>query len=250
MHKDQLLLLLLLLLPRSFSIAIENNQCTTSCGEVANISFPFRLKGDPTVCGDPNYELACINNRTVLDLYSGKYYVRSIDYTNYTIWVADVGLQKGDCSSLPLRSLSCHSFWLHPNSYECGDYTFYGRELSKTVSIVNCSKAVASQFYIDTLSCLDGVKFSNFSSTRRRLYAMVDANVSYVETACTIELMAMIPGWVDGDDLRSYAQIHEQMVYGFELSWLPIVAEMHCKHRYWDIIGKHQIRCGPKSKNF
>ncbi|KAI6672568.1 hypothetical protein NL676_000474 [Syzygium grande] len=32
--------------------------------------------------------------------------------------------------------------------------------------------------------------------------------------------MAMISGWVDGDDLRSYAQIHEPMVYGFELSWL------------------------------
>ncbi|XP_010035347.2 rust resistance kinase Lr10 [Eucalyptus grandis] len=82
---------------------------------------------------------------------------------------------------------------------------------------------------------------------------MVDANVSNMEIACTIELMAMIPGWVDGDELRSYAQIHEQMVYGFELSWLPIAAEMHCKHHYYWYISskhKHQIRCGPKRNIF
>ncbi|KAI6672555.1 hypothetical protein NL676_000461, partial [Syzygium grande] len=82
---------------------------------VANISYPFRLRGDPMVCSDPNYELACINNRTVLDLYSGNYYVRYIDYTNYTIRVADVGLQKGNCSSLPLRSLSCGYFSYKPD---------------------------------------------------------------------------------------------------------------------------------------
>ncbi|KAL3714473.1 hypothetical protein ACJRO7_006400 [Eucalyptus globulus] len=235
MHEDQLLLaLFLLLLSQSFIIAIEDNQCTTSCGEIANISYPFRLRGDPKICGNPNYELACINNRTVLDFDSAK-------------------LQRGNCSSLPLRSLSCHSFRLQPNSYKCGAYEFYGRELSKTVSIVNCQKAVASQFYLDVSPCLDGVELSNFSSTRGRLYAMVDANISNMEIACTIELMAMIPGWVDGDDLRSYAQIHEQMVYGFELSWLPIAAEMYCKHHYyWDISRQHehQIQCGPKSKNF
>ncbi|KAI6672573.1 hypothetical protein NL676_000479 [Syzygium grande] len=88
-----------------------------------------------------------------------------------------------------------------------------------TISIVNCTKAVDSQLYINASSCFDGVEFSNFSSTRRRLYAMVDANVSNVETACTIEHTAMIPRWADGDDLRSYTQIYEQMVYGFELSW-------------------------------
>ncbi|KAF8006908.1 hypothetical protein BT93_K1028 [Corymbia citriodora subsp. variegata] len=210
------------------------------------LSIP--ITSDSKICGDPTYELACINNRTILNLYLEKYYVRSIDYTNYTIWVADVRLQKGNCSSLPLRSLSCDNFGLQPNSYECGDYFFYGRESSKTISIVNCKKAIASQFYIDASSCLDRVGLSNFSNTIRQLYAMVNVNVSNVEIACIIELMAIIPGWVDGDDLRSYAQIHEQMVYGFELSWLPIAAKMQCKHHYyWHIVGKHQIKCGPKT---
>ncbi|XP_030520353.2 uncharacterized protein LOC115733882 [Rhodamnia argentea] len=254
MPKDHLLLLLFFVLHQSLSIATENNQCTSSCGEVTNISFPFRLKSDPKICGDSKYELSCLNNRTVLSLYLGEYYVRHIDQTNYTIGVADVGMRKGDCSSLPRLSLSCGNF-SYQDPYSACDYDssmFYGREPSKTVSIVKCTKAVDSRLYIDASSCLDGVELSNFSSTRRRIYAMVDANVSNVETACTIELMAMTPWWVDGTNLRSYAQIHEQMVYGFELSWLPIVGKMHCKgHYYWGISSKRQIQCGSKiGKNF
>ncbi|XP_048137796.1 LEAF RUST 10 DISEASE-RESISTANCE LOCUS RECEPTOR-LIKE PROTEIN KINASE-like 2.7 [Rhodamnia argentea] len=251
MTKDHFLLLFLfLVLHQSLSIATENNQCTSSCGEVTNISFPFRLKGDPKICGDSKYELSCLNNRTVLSLYSGEYYVRHIDHTNYTIRVADVGMRKGNCSSLPRRSLSCGNF-SYQDLYSACDYKssmFYGRELSKTISIVNCTQAVDSQLYIDFSSCIDEVKLSNFSRARRRIYAMVDANVSNVETACTIELMAMIPWWVDGNNLRSYAQIHVQMVYGFELSWIPIVGKVHCKGHYdWDINSKRQIQCG---KNF
>ncbi|KAF8008214.1 hypothetical protein BT93_K2017 [Corymbia citriodora subsp. variegata] len=231
MAKAQLLFLLLfLLIHQSFSTGSKNNQCTSSCGEIKNINSPFRLKGDPEFCGNHTYELACVNNHTILNLKSSKYYVWNIDYTNYTIRVSDVQMTKGNCSRLSLRSLSCGNFNEH-DPYSCiGDefyelyelYKFYGRKLSKTVLIVNCMKAVASRFYIDASSCLDGIEFSNFSSTRRRSYAVVNANASIVEDTCTIELMAMIPWWVDGDNLHSYEQIEELMVYGFELSWLPM----------------------------
>ncbi|KAF7848104.1 hypothetical protein BT93_L2293 [Corymbia citriodora subsp. variegata] len=189
MHKDQLLVLILLLLPRSLTIAIKKNQCATSCGEIANISYPFRLRGDPKDCGHNNYGLACINNRTILDLNYGQYYVRSINYTNYTIRVVDVGLQKDNCSSLPLHSLSC------------GYISF---ESDCQVAIVNCTKAIDSPLYVDASSCFYGVEFSNFSNMRRRVYAMVDANVSSVETACTIKFMAMIPRW---KQTKKYGQI-------------------------------------------
>ncbi|KAL3714520.1 hypothetical protein ACJRO7_006439 [Eucalyptus globulus] len=239
MPKDQLLFLLfLLLLHLSFSIALENNQCTSSCGDNNNISYPFRLRGDPDFCGDPNCELACLNNRTILNLYSSKYYVQYIDYTNYTIRVADVGMTEDNCSPLSLRSLSCREFSEH-DPYSCT-----GRGLYKSVSIVNCTKVAASQFYIDASSCHDRIEFSNFSSPRRRLYAMIDANASNVETACTIELLAMIPWWADGDSLHSYAQIQDLMVFGFELSWLPMAAKMQCKHHvWWAVSGKYQIWC-------
>uniref|UniRef100_A0A2N9GY24 non-specific serine/threonine protein kinase n=1 Tax=Fagus sylvatica TaxID=28930 RepID=A0A2N9GY24_FAGSY len=54
----------------------------SSCGNIPNISFPFRLKGAPGEygCGDCCLELACENNRTTLLADSGKYYVQEIDY--------------------------------------------------------------------------------------------------------------------------------------------------------------------------
>nr|DAD29542.1 TPA_asm: hypothetical protein HUJ06_031010 [Nelumbo nucifera] len=42
----------------------------SSCGKITNISYPFRLKGDPRLdCGDRRYELSCEDNRTVLYLH-------------------------------------------------------------------------------------------------------------------------------------------------------------------------------------
>ncbi|KAL3714487.1 hypothetical protein ACJRO7_006411 [Eucalyptus globulus] len=119
-----------------------------------------------------------------------------------------------------------------------------GLTLSKTLAIVDCKEAVNSQFYIDSSSCLSEVKFSDSSSTRRRVYAMVDVNVSYVEAICTIEHMAMIPWWVDGNNVRSYVQIHELMVYGFELSWLPIACGRNCN--WCNISDTYKINCADK----
>jgi hypothetical protein len=92
---------------------ITNNQtdCSpSSCGEITNITHPFRLKGDPTSCGDPRYELSCENNKTVLTLYSGKYYVKSINYQNYTIQIVDQGIKEGNCSSIPRYFLTSFNF--------------------------------------------------------------------------------------------------------------------------------------------
>ncbi|XP_027938528.1 LEAF RUST 10 DISEASE-RESISTANCE LOCUS RECEPTOR-LIKE PROTEIN KINASE-like 1.2 [Vigna unguiculata] len=82
----------------------------SSCGKISNITYPFRLKGDPEKCGDERYEVGCENNVTVLYLHSAKYHVEAINYNNYTVRVVDPALQLHNCSSLPLRSLSRSNF--------------------------------------------------------------------------------------------------------------------------------------------
>ncbi|KAF7148292.1 hypothetical protein RHSIM_Rhsim03G0205200 [Rhododendron simsii] len=87
-RKRLLLLLLLLLLLFQVSHGNENNhEFINSCGDIHNISFPFQLQGDPSItCNDIDYTLHCDeNNRTVLPLPSGKYYVQSINYSDYSI---------------------------------------------------------------------------------------------------------------------------------------------------------------------
>ena len=101
----------------SFCAASENQPCRpSSCGDIQNISIPFRLKGDPLGCGhpDPAYELVCENNRTIL---YGKYFVEEINYHNYTIRVIVAGLEKTNCFSLPLYSSTIDELYVYGYEY-------------------------------------------------------------------------------------------------------------------------------------
>ncbi|RVW87489.1 Rust resistance kinase Lr10 [Vitis vinifera] len=51
-------LLLLLLVPITCKAKRNHRVCTSSCGNIHNISYPFRLKDDPRSCGESEYELA------------------------------------------------------------------------------------------------------------------------------------------------------------------------------------------------
>ncbi|KAF7133292.1 hypothetical protein RHSIM_Rhsim09G0157400 [Rhododendron simsii] len=106
---NKTLLLLLLLFSVTCSYGNQNQQFFNSCGDI-NISFPFRLQGDPSyTCNDNDYSLLCDeNNRTVLNLPSGKYYVQSINYTDYSIHLVDVGIQTNDI---------CSPFHLFPSTF-------------------------------------------------------------------------------------------------------------------------------------
>ncbi|KAA8533612.1 hypothetical protein F0562_030954 [Nyssa sinensis] len=102
--------------------ADESHRCdASSCGNIHNISYPFRLKSDPQNCGLPLYELACESNRTILSLDSRKFYVRAITHENYSIRVVDPGLDKDNCSSFPLYSL-----YLDESNYFSGRSTYGG----------------------------------------------------------------------------------------------------------------------------
>ncbi|PPD70533.1 hypothetical protein GOBAR_DD32590 [Gossypium barbadense] len=80
-------------------------QCSSSCGDLTNISYPFRLQGDPAGCGDVDFQLSCQNNTAILNFRGGKYYVKGISYDKRTIRVVDVNLAHGTCG-LPYKSLS------------------------------------------------------------------------------------------------------------------------------------------------
>ncbi|XP_010247816.1 PREDICTED: rust resistance kinase Lr10-like [Nelumbo nucifera] len=68
----------------------KDEHCSPSCGNIRNISYPFRLKGDPRMdCGDRRYEISCESNRTVLYLHQARYYVEEISYQTHRIRVVD-----------------------------------------------------------------------------------------------------------------------------------------------------------------
>ncbi|XP_056160242.1 rust resistance kinase Lr10-like isoform X3 [Syzygium oleosum] len=174
-----LLLILGLLQAVTSDAGSSNSRCVASSyGDIRDIHHPFRLKSDLKGCDDSKFELVCENNRTVLYLLDGRFYVQSINYSAYKIRLVDDGLQKNNCSSFPHYSLAISSFYSDPNI----SYVMYGSDI---FVIVNCSKPVSSPFYIATRPCIEGSYSSNAPSTWN-LYALVNPNASDVRDFCTI----------------------------------------------------------------
>jgi len=203
----------------------------SSCGKITNIQHPFRLKNDPATCGDPRYELSCENNIAMLSLFSGKYYVKSIDYKNYTIRLVDPGIQEDDCSSIPLYFLtksnftSSYNYSYHGDPYEVGG--------SGPVIYVNCSNPAKNDIiYVDTSPCVK-------SHSKGHVYAIAgDIYTASLNVGCRVKHVTMsslvstlIPMFQFQNYYRknlSYSEIHGMLSYGFDLSWTKRVCEDSC----------------------
>ncbi|XP_011003873.1 PREDICTED: probable receptor-like protein kinase At1g67000 [Populus euphratica] len=190
-----------------------NHVCApSSCGRLHNISLPFRLKGDPPNCGFSFYELSCENNQTVLYMYSGRYLVQSINYNNSTIRVVDSNVNKGNCSSLPQHSLTGSNFsYRDPFDWRTSFWS-PSNESQKIMMFMKCANPVKSPLYMDTAPCI------NVTNS----YVLIEANLSYVENLCKVELIAMSSLLIKDYRNISYMDIHNRLVYGFELWWKEV----------------------------
>ncbi|CAN6697526.1 unnamed protein product [Malus baccata var. baccata] len=189
--------------------------CTSSCGHIHNISHPFRLNDDPKYCGNILYTLYCESNITVLDLpSSGKYYVQAINYINKTIRLLDPGLDNNNCSSMSQNIPSIEDI----NS-------LYGTGLSVPIYYFKCSNPLNSSLYVDTAPCLNNTSSSS-SSSQPKTYSYVMAGdyvgdrsrgVWELDEGCSVEWMSLAAGYVEDYSSFSYKDIHNALMYGFEL---------------------------------
>ena len=132
-----------------------NDHCApSSCGNIHNISFPFRLKNDPEKCGDSRYELSCENNHTLLSLFERRYYVKEINYNNYTIRIVDSGIQKDNYSFTPWTGNATLSKW--------------GRSLSVLFLHFPYSCAVSIGFVLFIFSYYSALKSLKIGETKQR----------------------------------------------------------------------------------
>ncbi|KAI9112619.1 hypothetical protein K1719_016542 [Acacia pycnantha] len=224
------------------SSELYNKTCTSQCGIITNISFPFRLPHDPPHCGNPNYELACENNVTLLHLrlyddyegffkngtyrVLGTYRVVGINYDNFIIKLVDPGIQAGNCSSLPLYSLSLYDFNYFKSHYD--NYENNGgteSSLFKQVAYLNCSDPVRDDTtYVDTAPCVKG---------GGHLYAVAgdDLLAPRFQPHCRLESVTLVASdWESlvPHGIKSYADIHTLLSFGFELTWLRQACADYC----------------------
>ncbi|XP_039173657.1 rust resistance kinase Lr10 [Eucalyptus grandis] len=219
MDSYQALLLILVLLQLLTSTAKPSNYlCTSSCGDIHNISYPFRLKSDPKGCGLSKYELACEGNRTVAYFGVGRYYVLFIDYSIGQIRLVDDGIYKDNCSSLPHHLLTRGDTLFGEQYFDAFDRQY--SNAFGSVVIVNCSKTVNSSFYIAiNPSCIVGLYSSNTSSSWK-LYALTNSKASDVRDFCTIHSGTWVSNYSANykqinSSLYNYELIHNIMANGF-----------------------------------
>ncbi|KAL2556198.1 rust resistance kinase Lr10-like [Forsythia ovata] len=192
----------------------------TFCGSISNISYPFRLRGDPENCGNRSYELACENNRTILYLSSNKYYVQSISYNNFTIRVLDPGLEKTSCASYPINTPLFDDILLLYNLRAVGyyDLTFGHYDLNTPIIYTRCEAPAKSPFYVDTSFCSKNISLQKYS------YVVVGNNVTVAdfEDSCRVDTSA----WISKDfpivDNATFSEIQDGLAYGFVLTWYRV----------------------------
>ncbi|KAL2318186.1 hypothetical protein Fmac_032062 [Flemingia macrophylla] len=230
----------------------------SSCGEITNITHPFRLKGDPIGCGDKRYELACENDVTVLYLYWGKYNVEAINYDNFTVRVVDPGLQQQNCSSLPRYFLSLSNFSdaigysditdPYQASYRI-DYSV--DQVFQHIVLLNCSHPVAdNDKYVNSGSC---VKWES----EGYIYAIAgDLIAEDFEVGCHVKLVTPTSWRGLHTHKLSYTTILEALLYGFDISWMAGA----CDHKCGNLSAqrsdcqfdssKHALRCGKHGSRY
>ncbi|XP_062120134.1 rust resistance kinase Lr10-like [Humulus lupulus] len=190
--------------------AKSNHRCPpSSCDNIINITTPFRLNTDPKHCGNSRYKLYCENNLTVLHINHVKYFVRSINYANYTIRVVDSNVDRNNCSTFPSPTYSRR-------------YKYF----TKIIAILKCENPIVnSSDYIDTAPCNIGEYSETKTTTAADLYYyyVVDGGfkVSDLAIGCRTELRTFVSNQtVVNGRTTSYVDFHNHLAYGFELSWL------------------------------
>ncbi|KAI8539879.1 hypothetical protein RHMOL_Rhmol09G0217400 [Rhododendron molle] len=228
-NKTLLLLLLLLLFSVTCSYGNQNQQFFNSCGDI-HISFPFHLQGDPSyTCNDNDYTLVCDeNNRTVLNLPYRKYYVQSINYTDYSIRLVDVvGIQTNDI---------CSPFHLFSSTFLNFTYGGEGRlyTTGSWVLLLRCENPVQSPIYVNTTGYCNSTR-GDPGNYAYYSYAVAAEDVGVLDVPDSCLLEAFYPSSSQlirqrGSNLSSLDFIKE-LEYGFEVDLGSISTCNDCRKR-------------------
>ncbi|KAJ8536870.1 hypothetical protein K7X08_035271 [Anisodus acutangulus] len=115
----------------------QSNCVPSSCGDIQEITSPFRLRTDPEHCGTNGYELDCQNNQTVLNYKSRKFYVQEINYKGFSIRLLDPGLKD--------QEENCTVFPDHKASYDSMTSGIFGwHRANNDINYVNCRAPINS----------------------------------------------------------------------------------------------------------
>lgn len=211
--------------------AQNNSFCVpSSCGDI-RIRYPFRLKVDPENCGhpDPIFALECQKNLTILSSKSQRYSVQAINYNNFTIRVADPGVDRDNYSTCPTLDYDISSSYMFLSS-------------AQSINLLNCLSPVNNSMYIENPFCGNKSAFSN-SSKIHSYFVVGNMLVSDLEESCTVDTVAWASSDIPLQENTSYSAIHDFLAFGFELTWYRALCGDCYASKGTCIVEDNQIRC-------
>lgn len=174
----------------------------------------------------------------MLTLFTGKYYVQEIDYKRYKVRVSDAGVvEDTNCSFIPKYFLYDRSF----NNVifgvdDFGSEPFILDPIDPTrVAYFNCANSVTNDpryVKVDTSRC--GRK-GNINI--KNVYVVLEPSlyeyrVGDVKVGCDLMVATLASSVRRMEEIVkgnvSYEEIHEMVIEGVEVSWLPAVCEDRC----------------------
>lgn len=160
---------------------------TFPCGELRDVSSPFRRPGDPDGCGVPRYELSCSDTKATIRINTGTYYVVDINYTGSSFVVIDASLDMQSSCPLPRwdQVPYAHGLW-KPLDRRDVDIELSPAPEVAWANFVNCSQAVRNNHMYRKVDCL-----STSSSYVYVYTSMVPLSVGDFEASCGY--LALIP---------------------------------------------------------
>ncbi|VVA38896.1 PREDICTED: rust resistance kinase Lr10 [Prunus dulcis] len=242
--------LLLLLLPPSFCFQTSTvEDSALFCGNI-NIRSPFDLNGDLKKCGYNTFELYCEENVTIICLYSGKYHVKAINYSDWTIRVVDAGVQKKDnyfsnprysLTSLNLSDGNTFSYALQFTDISIQELRLYSLVIREVpIIFISCANPMHSPRLVDTAPCINNSASSSLSSTLRMFsYVIIGLNGSIISPfdlgeSCKITQMVVVSSSTSTDlhqNLSCEGIVHIVIyVFGFPCATALIIYKW--KRRY------------------
>ncbi|XP_044489456.1 rust resistance kinase Lr10-like isoform X2 [Mangifera indica] len=198
-------------------MGVQQADCSSSCGDIKDIRFPFWLKVNSSDTGHSDFELTCESSKTILHYRSGKYYVKDISYVYNMINVVDVDFANRRCGALPSQPLrisdsyvvyySRKEFQLEPTSfsYSRGAHKFYTE-----ARFLKCPWNFSHPSYIK-VPCLSG--------NQSHVYVYYDSSskTAYHHDSCSF--ISSIPMLLPLQTNLSYQTIQHFLQLGFDLWW-------------------------------
>jgi len=124
-----------------------------SCGDLHNISYPFRRPSDPQECGVPAYELVCSNSKAAIHINTGTYFLTNINYMDRSFLVVDANLDTHSSCPLPRWDQLPYSYDGVPRSGSQWIYDL-ATESDNWACFVNCSQAITNISWYKPVPCL------------------------------------------------------------------------------------------------